>query len=110
MDGLLAPAPVRRGSPLVNAVLFVATAGTTLVSGWAMTLAGPPAAWPSLGEVVLRGLPFAAALMGILLAHEMGHYLAARRYGVDATLPYFIPFPLGIGTFGAVIRIRSAMP
>jgi membrane-associated protease RseP (regulator of RpoE activity) len=45
--------------------------------------------------------------MLILLAHEMGHYLYCKRYGVWATLPFFIPAPTLIGTFGAFIRIRS---
>lgn len=56
---------------------------------------------------LLLGLPFAGALMLILLAHEMGHYLCARYYGVNATLPFFIPAPTLIGTLGAFIRIRS---
>ena len=56
---------------------------------------------------LLLGLPFAATLMLILLAHEMGHYLYCRYYGVDATLPFFIPAPTLIGTLGAFIRIRS---
>ena len=56
------------------------------------------------------GLGFAAALMGILLAHEMGHYVVARRYHISASLPYFLPAPPQlnfIGTFGAFIRLRS---
>jgi membrane-associated protease RseP (regulator of RpoE activity) len=56
---------------------------------------------------LLLGLPFASTLMLILLAHEMGHYLCCRYYGVDATLPFFIPFPNLFGTMGAFIRIRS---
>ena len=52
-------------------------------------------------------LPFSARLMLILLAHEMGHYLYCVHYGVNATLPYFIPFPSLVGTMGAFIRIRS---
>ncbi len=56
---------------------------------------------------LLTGLPFSLTLMTILLAHEMGHYLACRYYRVDATLPYFIPAPTVIGTFGAFIRMRS---
>lgn len=57
------------------------------------------------------GLAFSAALMSILLAHEMGHYLMARRHGVEASLPYFIPIPAPpIGTFGAVIRMRRPPP
>ncbi len=53
------------------------------------------------------GLLFSLPLMTILLAHELGHYLACRRYHVNASLPYFIPGPPLIGTFGAFIRIRS---
>ncbi len=60
-------------------------------------------------EILLAGLPFSLALLMILLAHEMGHYLAARYYRVDATLPFFLPAPTLIGTFGAFIRIRSAI-
>src|ERR1700733_13858138 len=56
---------------------------------------------------VLLGVPFAFTLMLILLAHEMGHYLCCRYYGVNATLPFFIPAPTLIGTLGAFIRIRS---
>jgi membrane-associated protease RseP (regulator of RpoE activity) len=56
---------------------------------------------------LLLGIPFSATLLGILLAHEMGHYLCCRYYGVHATLPFFIPAPTMIGTLGAVIRIKS---
>lgn len=59
-----------------------------------------PEAWPA-------GLVYSCTLLSILLAHEMGHYLACRSYGLDATLPFFIPFPSVIGTLGAFIRIRS---
>jgi membrane-associated protease RseP (regulator of RpoE activity) len=55
----------------------------------------------------LRGIPFSAALLIILLSHEMGHYLLCRYYGVRATLPFFIPAPTLIGTLGAVIRIKA---
>lgn len=61
--------------------------------------------------VALRpGLDFAVALMAILLAHESGHYFAARRYGLNVSPPYFLPAPPVvnfIGTFGAFIRVRS---
>ena len=59
---------------------------------------------------LLGGLPFAISVMGILLAHELGHYILCRRYRVDATPPYFIPAPTLIGTMGAFIKIRSAFP
>jgi membrane-associated protease RseP (regulator of RpoE activity) len=54
---------------------------------------------------LLLGIPFSLAIMGILLAHELGHYFCCRRYGVRATLPFFIPAPTLIGTLGAFIRI-----
>lgn len=75
--------------PTANVALFLATAGTI---------------------ILLRGPAFAAALLAILFTHEMGHYVLARYHRVDTTLPYFIPLPLGFGTLGAVIRIRSALP
>jgi len=56
---------------------------------------------------LLLGIPFSATLLTILLAHEMGHYLFCRYYGVRATLPFFIPAPTLIGTLGAVIRIKA---
>jgi membrane-associated protease RseP (regulator of RpoE activity) len=57
--------------------------------------------------MLLDGLPYSLTLMTILLAHELGHYFACRYYGIDASLPYFLPAPTPIGTFGAFIRIRS---
>jgi membrane-associated protease RseP (regulator of RpoE activity) len=57
--------------------------------------------------LLLDGLAFSITLLTILLAHEMGHYFACRYYGIDASLPYFLPFPSPIGTLGAFIRIRS---
>jgi membrane-associated protease RseP (regulator of RpoE activity) len=57
--------------------------------------------------LLLAGLPFSLTMVTILLAHELGHYLACRHYRVDASLPYFLPAPTLIGTFGAFIRIRS---
>jgi membrane-associated protease RseP (regulator of RpoE activity) len=94
--------------PLPNILLFVATVATTLFAGAAQFPSTPGA--QTVGRLVLAGIPFAASIIGILLCHEMGHYLMARAYGVDSTLPFFIPVPFGIGTFGAVIRMRSAMP
>lgn len=57
--------------------------------------------------LLLLGIPFSFTLMGILLAHELGHYFACRFYGIDASYPYFIPAPTLFGTFGAFIAIRS---
>ncbi|HWS88136.1 MAG TPA: site-2 protease family protein [Pyrinomonadaceae bacterium] len=63
-------------------------------------------------QFIWEGLKFAGALLSILLAHESGHYVACRLYGVNATLPYFIPMPppFMAGTLGAFIKIRSPIP
>ncbi|MGE5236610.1 MAG: site-2 protease family protein [Acidobacteriota bacterium] len=61
------------------------------------------------GAVWASGLAFSVPLLAILLTHEMGHYFACRYHRLDATLPFFIPIPLGIGTLGAFIRIRSPL-
>jgi membrane-associated protease RseP (regulator of RpoE activity) len=58
-------------------------------------------------SILLAGVPFSFTLLGILMAHEMGHYIACRIYRIDATLPYFIPAPTLIGTMGAFIRIKG---
>ena len=73
--------------------------------------AGFAAAWSMLWHSYgLQALVYSASVLGILGAHEMGHYAACRRYDVDATLPYFLPFISLSGTMGAVIKIREAFP
>lgn len=91
-----------------NLAGFVLTVLSTLWAG--AYLEGAP--WNFLARDpgrLLEGLPFSAALMGILAAHEFGHYIAARRYGLHVTLPFFIPMPIlsPIGTLGAVIRMKT---
>jgi membrane-associated protease RseP (regulator of RpoE activity) len=66
-----------------------------------------PLHWALQGSHLLLGIPFCSTLILFFLAHEMGHYLCCRYYGVHATLPFFIPFPSFFGTMGAVILIRS---
>lgn len=64
-------------------------------------------------QLLIKGLPYALALMAILGIHELGHYFTARRYQIKATLPYFIPMPFSlfpIGTLGAFIQQRSPVP
>ena len=101
-------APRRRLPPWIRqfglpAVLFLMTVGTTALAGaWQLGL--DPLRHPA---VLVRGLPFAATLLLILLAHEFAHYVTARRYGLPTSLPYFLPVPSFIGTFGAFIRIHS---
>lgn len=53
------------------------------------------------------GLPYSIGLLAILGVHELGHFFAARRHGMNVTPPYFIPVPFALGTFGAFIRMRS---
>jgi membrane-associated protease RseP (regulator of RpoE activity) len=90
-----------------NAWLFVATVASVFVT----TVASDPAA-PLSREALLHGAEFTGALLSILLAHEFGHFIAARIHRVDATLPFFIPMPLlsPFGTMGAVIRMRGVIP
>lgn len=65
----------------------------------------------SLARGVAKGLIYSFTIITILAAHEMGHYIACRWYGVRATLPFFIPVPFPpVGTFGAFIRIKSPIP
>jgi membrane-associated protease RseP (regulator of RpoE activity) len=83
--------------------LATATGSEQAARAGALVLADP--GWLSLG------LPYSLCLLAILGVHEMGHYVACRRYGVDATLPFFLPsIPVPIGTFGAFIRIREPIP
>jgi membrane-associated protease RseP (regulator of RpoE activity) len=110
----------RRRSLVIAAVLFGLTLLSTLAAGaqFAADYAGNRAT--SLEDffrayvvifteprALLAGLPFSFTLIGILLAHELGHYFACRYYSISASYPYFIPAPTLIGTLGAFIRIRS---
>jgi membrane-associated protease RseP (regulator of RpoE activity) len=96
-----------------NLVLFVLTVASVFLVGGLRTIELPGHA-SVLAVDVADGARLVVGLLGILLAHEMGHYLTARYYGVDATLPFFIPFPLPgfslVGTLGAFIRIRGPIP
>ena len=97
----------------INAVLFVLTLISTLFAGAlyssAVTQVQSPWEFISPG-FLLNGLPFAATLLGILAAHEFGHYFAARYHKVAVTLPYFIPMPLTFGTLGAFIQLKEPVP
>lgn len=64
------------------------------------------AVWSDPG-LIRMGLAFSLQALTILLCHELGHYVACRLYRIPATLPYFLPFPLTVGTFGAFIRIKA---
>jgi membrane-associated protease RseP (regulator of RpoE activity) len=81
---------------------------------WAGVVPSSPAGYLTLGfwaDAFVAGIPYGLWVIAILGAHEMGHYLACRYYGIPATLPYFIPAPpIFVGSFGAVIRIKGRIP
>jgi membrane-associated protease RseP (regulator of RpoE activity) len=101
--------PEKLTRPGLALLLVLATLVTTTVVG--VRMAGVDlATWQSNPANVLKGLPYALALMTILGIHELGHYLTARFYKIRSTLPYFIPLPFFLGTFGAFIQMRSPIP
>ncbi|MCU1309172.1 MAG: peptidase [Candidatus Angelobacter sp.] len=106
----------------LHALLFLLTVLTTLIIGARLQdnfLNGQPTfiadesffpirwIWAQPSRLLL-GIPFSATLLGILMAHEMGHFVYSVRNRVYATLPFFIPAPTPIGTMGAFIQIKSA--
>ena len=111
------PAPSAGRTAAVHIGLFLLTVLTTTLAGVVLTrgtigllplgFQDFPAA-PQAGEWA-RGLAFALPFLGVLTVHEFGHYFVARANRVRTSLPYYIPFPGGLGTFGAVIRIRERL-
>jgi len=103
----------RPSNPWINLVLFILTLLSMLFAGILAQYNGPlttdlslvlPYLLPTLGQA----LAFTASLLAILMAHEFGHYLAARYHRTAVTLPYFIPFPLSpFGTMGAFIQLKE---
>ena len=107
--------PAAPARPMAGARSLTVHAGLLAATVLSATLAGAgadPRELVANPALFLRGLPFAATLVTILLVHELGHYLTCLRYRVSASLPYFLPAPLisPVGTFGAFIRIRSRFP
>lgn len=104
---------VRPSRLWINIALFVLTVASVLVTGALNNYDGPT----NVDEVQVihyalshleRGLPFTFSLMAILLAHEFGHYLVARRNRTAVSLPYYLPFPLSLfGTMGAFIQLKE---
>lgn len=92
-------------------VLFLLTIASVFLTGGLKT-AVIPGHEAILALDVAEGTRLTVGLLGILFAHEMGHYVACQYYGVDATLPFFLPAPFltMVGTLGAFIRIRSPIP
>ncbi|MCZ6660279.1 MAG: site-2 protease family protein [bacterium] len=106
---LYAPPAPPPSVPWVNIVLFLATVATTLIAGATLRGVNPfVSPWMTIRE----GFSFSFALLAILGVHEAGHFVMSRRWGVRATLPYFIPVPppFIFGTMGAVIKMKSPVP
>ncbi len=82
----------------LNIFLFLVTIVTTISAGYLFR------------GSILEGIAFSIAILAIVGAHETAHYFAAKKHNVKATLPYFVPAPTLIGTFGAVINVKSAIP
>ncbi|BBD54006.1 putative zinc metalloprotease EGY2, chloroplastic [Planktothrix agardhii] len=97
------------GQPILALCLFLITLFTTTVAGVEMANI-PLDDWQDNPSLLLAGLPYSIALMVILGIHESAHYLTARWYKINATLPYFIPIPFWLGTVGAFIQMRSPFP
>lgn len=99
--------------PILNLILLIATVASTVYAGmllWASTY-GQGSNLYTLSNIVNASIFFALPLMAILGTHEMGHYIVAKRHGVAASLPFFIPAPLTlIGTLGALISMREPIP
>jgi membrane-associated protease RseP (regulator of RpoE activity) len=89
-----------------HVLLFIATFFTTLISGALLNGIIP---WEEPEKIYL-GLPFSLTLLLILMVHELSHYFTSRKHNVSASLPYFIPAPPIIGTFGAIIKMKPPIP
>jgi membrane-associated protease RseP (regulator of RpoE activity) len=96
---------MREPAGLLDYVLYIPEFYAKAVVGYAQYAFAHP-------SLIAQGGMFAGALLAILTAHEAGHYVACRRYNVEATLPFFIPAPplFLAGTFGAFIKIKSPIP
>lgn len=111
------PLPPQRRQPMWrHLILFLLTVATTMLVGadhfasFHLDFGNRPLDL-STPAYILNGLWYSVSILAILGAHEFGHYYACRLYGVDASLPYFLPAPLPLtGTLGAFIRIRQPIP
>jgi len=105
------PPKQKPANPWVNVILFVLTVFSVMLAGATPEGPLPPDAGGqmlALLKSIFTGWPFALSLMGILLAHEFGHYLVSRYHKTPATLPYFIPLPFPpLGTMGAAILMKG---
>lgn len=89
--------------------LLLITLFTTTVVG-AEISGVTPEQFQANSSLLLQGLPYSLGIITILGIHELSHYFTARHYKIKATLPYFIPIPFFLGTFGAFIQMKSPVP
>jgi len=106
MNGVIQPKPSKAWP---NVLVFILTLLCVMFvgAGYGSASADLPTTMSSWVKFLLGGLPFAIALLAILLCHEFGHYLAARYHKTAVTLPFFLPIPVGFGTLGAFIQLRQ---
>jgi membrane-associated protease RseP (regulator of RpoE activity) len=102
----------RPSNPRINLFLFILTLLSVLFTGGALSIEGelPQGILQIIALFLVKGWPFAVSMLGILAAHEFGHYIAGRLHKVNVTLPYFLPLPFPIspfGTMGAFINMKS---
>lgn len=104
--------PVKPSRPIINVILFLATIGTTLLTGYSLSRGLVEEGYMS--NPMVGAATFTVTIMAVFGCHEMGHKLAASLHDVEATFPYFLPGPPpqlgGFGTFGAVIQQKSLAP
>ncbi|SEI61821.1 hypothetical protein SAMN05444271_10445 [Halohasta litchfieldiae] len=98
------------GVPWTHIALLAATVLSTLFVGATAWYFVPLDEVLSSPLTLLQAWPFTASVLGVLLTHELGHYVMGRYHDVDVSLPYVIPFPSYFGTFGAVIKMSGRMP
>ncbi len=89
---------IKKSNHHINILLFIITVVTTIYAGYLF------------GGSIWDGIAFSIAILAIVGTHETAHYFAAKKHDVESTLPYFIPAPTLIGTFGAVINVKSHIP
>jgi Zn-dependent protease len=105
MNGIIQPKPTKIWG---NILFFILTVISVTFTGALFSTGTIPSGITGWFNFMLRGLPFAIALLAILVCHEFGHYLAGRYHKTAVTLPFFIPFPLSyFGTMGAFIQLKE---
>jgi membrane-associated protease RseP (regulator of RpoE activity) len=105
INGVIQPKPTKIWG---NILFFILTGLSVMFTGGVAVAGNIPSNINGWVKFMLGGLPFAVALLAILVCHEFGHYLAGRYHKTAVTLPFFIPFPMSLfGTMGAFIQLKE---